>query len=113
MVFLVENSLIMTQKGKWDRDSSHQADKNLNVCKGKVNVPQVLKTKTFQKKTSRSLMKFMCVSGTVPFLLLSLESQENPVPSWMESVGSERETLEPRRRSEISRNNFQEHLRII
>lgn len=58
-------------------------------------------------------MKFMCVSRTVPFLHLSLEGQENSVPSWLDSFRRERERLEPSRRSDVSRNNFQEHLKIM
>ena len=55
----------------------------------------------------------MCVSGTVPFVHLPLEGQENPMPSWVNSVGWERERIEPRRRSDVSRNHFQEHLTIM
>lgn len=57
----------------------------------------------------------MCVSGTVPFLHLSLEGQENLVLVTV-LVGpcpEERGKIEFRRRSDDSRNTFQEHLRIM
>lgn len=65
------------------------------------------------RKTLRSSMEFMCVSGTVLFQF-SLEGlsklRAGYHPSWT-LMGREKEMIEPRRRNNAPWNNLQEHLR--